>query len=332
MHPTHLKMICEKFHLGIPSGTMSSISGSRGGSFLWRIETNQTSYAIKQLSSQIDISNPKIVAKYELSEKIAFRFAEQGIPAVFALDASGHRLTLIENIGYLVYPWVEGQILKSNEISQTHALKIAEIIAELHKVNMSVAENQSLRFDIYSNDAIITAIDKAVSLKCPFAQKLNEKRNVIFTVNKKYHDAIPVLKAESVITHGDMDRLNIIWQGDEPKIIDWESARKMNPTHDVIRTSLGWSRVGLEQFSFDIYNKMLQTYKKSGGLLNKQHIEPALQAGFGSMIHWMIYNIEIACMSDSDVEKNRACEQIESVMSSMMKLQDMIPQLLKVDY
>ena len=329
MNPTHLKIICEKFHLGNPKETVISIPGSRGGSFLWRVEADEVSYAIKQLSPQIDINNPKIVAKYELSEQIAFRFAEHGIPAVFALESSGHRLTVIDNIAYLVYPWVEGQTLKSNEVSEMHALKIAVIIARLHKINMSVPENKSPRFDIYSNEAIINAIENALSLKCPFAKVLNEKRNVFLTVNKKYQDAIPVLKEESVITHGDMDRLNILWQGDEPKLIDWESARKMNPTHDMIRTSLGWSRVGLEHFSYEIYNKMLEAYKKSGGVLNKQHIEPALTAGFGSMIHWMLYNLDIACTSDSNVEKNTACEQIESVIQSVTKLQDMIPRLVR---
>jgi hypothetical protein len=43
-----------------------------------------------------------MVKKYELSEKIAYQFSLQGIPAVSAIENSGRRLFIIENTGYLV--------------------------------------------------------------------------------------------------------------------------------------------------------------------------------------------------------------------------------------
>lgn len=133
MNQQHLKLICAGLQLGTPHGAVTSVFGCRGGSFMWRVNTEKGSYAIKQLAPVIDLKNEKIITKYELSESIAYRFAQRGIRAVSAIKQSGKYLNIIENTGYLVYPWVEGYTLGRNEISETHALKIAEVIAKLCK-------------------------------------------------------------------------------------------------------------------------------------------------------------------------------------------------------
>src|SRR5579863_10397196 len=117
MNQKHLKFICTELQLGSPEGAVTSVYGCRGGSFMWKVKTDKDSYAIKQLAPVIDLKNKKIIAKYELSEKIAYRFRQQGIQAVSAIEKSGKRLNIIENTGYLVYPWVEGYTLGRNEIS-----------------------------------------------------------------------------------------------------------------------------------------------------------------------------------------------------------------------
>src|SRR5580658_7448697 len=137
MNQDHLKFICAELQLGSPKGVATSVYGCRGGSFMWRVNTEKGSYAIKQLAPVIDLKNERIITKYELSETIAFRFTQLGIPAVSAIDKFGKYLTILENIGYLVYPWVEGYTLDRNEVSESHALKIAEMLAKLHSININ---------------------------------------------------------------------------------------------------------------------------------------------------------------------------------------------------
>ena len=66
MNKNHLKYICAELQLGAPSQTITRIYGSRGGSIIWKIKTKQGYYAIKQLSLEIDLTNEKMVNKYEL--------------------------------------------------------------------------------------------------------------------------------------------------------------------------------------------------------------------------------------------------------------------------
>jgi hypothetical protein len=54
---------------------------------MWRLDTDQDAYAIKQLSKDIDLTNDHIIKNYELSERIASRFSALGIPAIPAIEA-----------------------------------------------------------------------------------------------------------------------------------------------------------------------------------------------------------------------------------------------------
>lgn len=330
MNQQHLKFICTELQLGSPKGAVTSIYGSRGGSFMWRVNTDTGSYAIKQLAPVIDLKSQRIITKYELSETIAYRFAQQGIQAVSAIKKAGKHLIIIENTGYLVYPWVEGSSLGQNEILETHALKIAEIIAKLHKINMSVPEIEAAHVDLHTSESIVEAIDNTVSFKFPFAKTLKENQNLILAMYDNYLAAVPLLLEDTVVTHGDLDRLNILWNNaGQAILIDWESARKMNPTREIIRASLVWSGIGINDASLPLYSHMLNTYIKSGCALNPNHVNAALYSMVGSTVNWMLYNIKLACSSDVLRETDTAIEEVNSCVTSIKRLKILLPDLLK---
>ena len=332
MNQSHLEFICAELLLGMSNESVTSIHGSRGGSFIWRVNTDKGSFAVKQLAPAIDLKNTKLVSKYELSEVIASRFALEGIEAVSALEKSGKHLIIIDNSGYLVYPWVQGYVSAHNEVSEVHAVKIAEVIAKLHRINLYVPEIGEPRVDQYSSDNIIEAIDKVASFKFPFAKILKENQSFILSMNDKYLAVTPFLLENTLVSHGDLDQLNIIWgEADQPILIDWESARKINPTREIVRASLVWSGVGGDNpSSLAIYNSMLRTYISSGGTLNLNHMNAAFYSSIGSMIFWMIYNIDMVCTSDVPEIRATAIKEISEVMIAMKKFNVLVADLLIV--
>ncbi len=334
MNQKHLKYICTELQLGSPIGIATNVFGSRGGSLMWRVNTEKGSYAIKQLAPVIDLKNEKMVTKYELSENIASRFAQHGIPAVCALEHAGKRLFLIENIGYLGYPWIEGTSFGRYDTSEPYALKIAALLAKLQNIHLNVPEADPPRFDVYENDTIVSAIDKAVSLSCPFAIALKENQDLILSMNDRYHTVIHILKEDTVITHGDLDQLNVLWdKSGQPFLIDWESTRRMNPTRDIIRTSLSWScfnSMSSDDPSFSLYGTMLTTYHQACGMLNKNHIDAALNSVVGSLVFWMLYNINIACTSSILEERDIAVKEVNEVLIGFFRLNKFFHQLLLI--
>lgn len=326
-----IKLICSNLQLGEPVNEITSVDGSRGGSFIWQVNTDKSRYAVKQLAPAIDLKNEKMIAKYELSESIAHRFARERIAAVSAIAKSGKHLHIIDNTGYLVYPWVEGYLLGRNEISEPNALKIAEIIAKLHAINLSVPELDKPHVDIHSNDSIVEAIDKAAAFKCPFADALKENQIFILAMNERYLAVAETLLDDTVVSHGDLDQLNIIWdEADQPFLIDWESVRKLNPTREIVRTSLGWSGFGMGDASEEIYIHMLHAYMQSGGTINKYHVNPALYAPIGSMVNWIMYNIDLACGTNDPKVAATAMQEFSAALMSMKRYEQLIPDLLRV--
>jgi len=330
MNQHHLQFICTEMDIGSPGGSVKRVFGSRAGSMLWKFNTSKGSYVIKQLAPIIDLTSESILKKYELSEKIAYRFSQKGIKAVCALDKSGKHLIIIENIGYLVYPWVEACNLGIDTISEAHAIKIAEVIANLHVINLNVPEIAPSKFYIHTNSEIAEAIERVFSLKFPFSKALQENQSFILSANDSYQAIIPVLKEDTVVTHGDLDQLNVLWDKEKPILIDWETVRELNRTRDIVRSSLSWSGIGTENFSLPIYVNMISTFIKCGGRLNANHVDAALNTIFGSRIHWILYNINLVCTTDVSEERDTGINEINRSLMEMIRAKKLMPDLFKI--
>lgn len=146
-----------------------------------------------------------------------------------------------------------------------------------------------------------------------------------------YLDAVPFLLEDTIITHGDIDQLNVLWDKSEQAIlVDWESARKMNPTREIIRASMCWSGIGTNESSLPIYSHMLRTYIESGRRLNINHVNAALYSVVGSAVNWILFNIKLGCTNDIPKENNTATEEINSSVMSIKKAKILIPELVKI--
>ncbi|MFS1511599.1 phosphotransferase [Chengkuizengella sp. SCS-71B] len=55
------------------------------------------------------------------------------------------------------------------------------------------------------------------------------------------NNAAKLLASNTVISHRDLDSKNVMWNQDNPVLIDWESAGYINPMQDLIETAIYWS-------------------------------------------------------------------------------------------
>ena len=103
MKAVHLNLLCEHFSLGFPIECVGRIQGGLLH-VMWRVETSKGSYAVKQLSKDIDLADTAVVKNYDLTEEVALAFAAQCIPAICSIRKSDKSLFIIDKMGYLVYP------------------------------------------------------------------------------------------------------------------------------------------------------------------------------------------------------------------------------------
>lgn len=97
----HLNLICDHFNLGIPTQAPTRVHGGLLH-IMWRLDTDKSSYAIKQLSKDIDLQNEQVIKNYELSEQIASSFIAQNIPGVCTLLQSDHFNATAANINIAI--------------------------------------------------------------------------------------------------------------------------------------------------------------------------------------------------------------------------------------
>ena len=137
MNIQHLKIISDQLQLKLITESAQQIpSGPGGGHLCWKVKSNKEAFFIKQLDPKLNVNDEKIIARYELCESVASRFSQQGIPAVYAIRNNNKSVIVLDDIAYLIYPWIEGYQL--NEVSTDHAIKISETLAKIHVINLDV--------------------------------------------------------------------------------------------------------------------------------------------------------------------------------------------------
>jgi thiamine kinase-like enzyme/RimJ/RimL family protein N-acetyltransferase len=324
----HIKAICHHFNLGAPIQVPTRVHGGLLH-IMWRLDTDKGSYAVKQLSKDINLKNEQVIKNYELSERLASRFVAHDIPGICAIAQSGKYLFMIEGTGFLVYPWVNAKALDQHAVSEHHALKIATILAKMHCLNLDEPEITQPEFYTHTNQKILELFDKAVKFVCPFAANLRKNQKNILAANEAYQNSIPTLKTHIIVSHGDLDQKNVLWDSsNNPILIDWESSCKINPTYDIINTAFYWSGI-TSTFDKDLFFKMIEAYQKAGGVINKDHVVAACYGAF-SWIGWLVYNIERSCVSGNSEHKAMGIEQVNQTLATILRLQTIMPEVIKI--
>jgi hypothetical protein len=204
----NLDEICTLFNLGKPIKLPERVYGGLLH-IMWCVETVVGSYAVKQLSSDIKLTEA-VMINYELTECIAASFIKLGIPAVSAIEQNGKSLIIIDGHGFLVYPWVHAKALDKDAISEKNAIHIPTILAKMHLMDIDVPEITEPKFVVHGNDKILKLIDKAESSNYNFAKELSKYKDAILAVNDDYQNAILILRRHFVVSHGDLDQKNVL--------------------------------------------------------------------------------------------------------------------------
>ena len=116
-NPHHIRQLCSRLSLGLPTLSLSPVQGGFHHR-MWRLQTDEGIYAVKQLADDTDIANPQVIKHFNLTETVADTFGSYGIYSISALQSKEGFVQLIENSAYLVYPWSEAKGLAISQLSK----------------------------------------------------------------------------------------------------------------------------------------------------------------------------------------------------------------------
>jgi thiamine kinase-like enzyme len=297
---------------------------------MWRLDTDRGSHAVKQLSASLDLEDPRMLHDYNVSEAVAEAFAKRGIPAVFALEHAGDYLQLLEGVGYLVYPWRDAANLGAERISEPHALQVAGILARMHATELSFPDLRHHEFDMNSGDNIAMLVDLAQALHTELADTLRRGLPSFLEIVDAQTAAIRALRSHVVVCHGDLDQKNVLWdrQG-EPALIDWESARQLNPTYELLLEALNWSGIW-SRFDRELCKKFMAAYRAAGGVIEEEAVAASYHCILGDWVYWLMYNVG-RCLDTEDAGRRIVGEkQVSFALAVLQRIMDHVPGLLSV--
>lgn len=133
-----------------------------------------------------------------------------------------------------------------------------------------------------------------------------------------------------MVSYADLDQKNVLWNADDkPILIDWESARKVNPTYEIVNASLDWNGITTDRFNEKRFIAMICAYKTAGGIIDKRVLEAAFYGVLGNWFNWMAYNIKRACVIEESAKKQVGIREVNQVLATIIRLRKMIPGLLR---
>lgn len=311
----NIELFCEKYGFG----KVLKIDKLTGGLMhkMFKVETDLGLFCVKVL-------NPEVMARetaydnFVLSEKISNFAKDNNIPVSSALDIEGEYIKELDGFYYMVFDFVNGKTLQDNEITIDHCKKIGSILGKLHsldyrKIGLSpniVKYKRLYEWNEYLNNH---NFDK-MSYKELYLKNYSKYNSILKRANERFNDS----NINQTLCHLDMDPKNVMWDGEEPIVIDWECANVSNPERELLEDALCWS--GFLSDNFD-KNKFIAVFMEHAKYksISDAHWYDVICGNLVGRLGWLKYNLERSlgiCSNDEEeikLAENEVTKTIQEI-------------------
>lgn len=318
--PEHMRFLCEQLGLGIPAEVPERVFGGFHHR-MWRLETDCGLYAVKQLGPDTDATDPDTVDHYNATESVAEAFTHHGISAIHALRREADYLQIVAGAGYLVYPWTDAVAIDAKNLSQHHAQKIAALMAKMHRADIQVSGLKDSPLAAHAEDNILLLVDRAIARHARDYKHLEEHLPGLIAIASRQEEAVQTLARHRVICHGDLDQKNVLWSATgEPILIDWESARRLNATHETVLVALEWSGI-TSAFEFALFEKFIAAYQAAGGVIDSDLLPAAFDRVSGNWLDWLMFNVGRTIDLADPEQRSVGAAQVDLALATLLRLE-----------
>lgn len=295
---------------------------------MYAVTTTKGKYAVKALNPQIML-RPGVMQHLINSERIVSIAANN----IAALPAKRFKDTFMQKIDgqfYMVFEWVEGKSLKPDQINAIHCEKMGAVLAGIHMTDFSVL---NIKNDFTAKDQLIDwnyYLKKGQDNNAVWTNLMSENIEKLYDWNAKTNKASAMLAANMVISHRDLDPKNVMWNQDEPIVIDWESAGYVNPVHELIETAIYWSEDQKGEIDKERFLAFISGYKNKYGMLQTDW-DAVLQNGFSGKLEWLEYSLKRSLLIEctDKTEQQMGTDQVTGTIKSINRYADTMTELKK---
>ncbi|MBO5197533.1 MAG: phosphotransferase [Lachnospiraceae bacterium] len=300
--------ICNQLNLG----TIKEPPRPLKGGFLHRVYSLFTAkgrYAVKLLNPYV-MQRETAMDNFRRAEELETLLTQHGLPILPALSFRGKKLQEINGQFFYLFDWFEGRSLKREEIKESHCCRIGTLLAQIHEIDkreQHVAHNElHIDWDYYIEQLACSNQDLSALLK--------RNRSLLYESQERGNAALKTLPPVITICHNDMDCKNVLWNGDDCRIIDLECLAYSNPFLELYEMALCWS--GYEDCNIDCQRlkAFIQSYSDAGGELPTDW--ETLHDGNYGRLEWLEYNVKRSLGRNCSVqEQSIGISEVQNTMA-----------------
>lgn len=323
-----IEKLIQKDNLGKETKSIEKVTGGLSHR-MYKVETDKGIYAVKELNSGV-MKREKAYSNFVFSEKVTDIAKENGISAIGAIKFDNDIMVKIEDSYFMVFEWLDGRILKAEEIKEKHCEIIGNILAQIHNTDFSkIEDNERKNIDTKSFNWN-SYVQIAKEQNKPYIQELKQNIDLLYEFNEKSIEALEYAKNNLVISHTDLDRKNVMWQDDKPFIIDWEASGYINPTIELIQVAWYWSGGDIESIDYNKFEKVINSYKQNyKGNIDK-NVDILINADVYGGLAWLDYNLKRSLCIENEYEQDEIKLAENEVIQSLKEIKYNISQFGKM--
>ena len=320
----HFQHIIQKYSLGMMLAAPTPVLGG----FLhttYRLDTSEGSFAAKVLNSAV-MARPEAYDNMLRSEKIA-RALSAVVPAVCAIEADGSPLVKIGNEYVMLYPWLSSKPLFPPQLTPRHAAVIGDLLGKIHAFALKCEDFPSDRPEPNDWDALL-ALAAEKDADAVWLPGLRDALPDLAAMERDTVRALEVPARGTSAGHRDLDPKNVLWNGLEPSVIDWEAAGPVDPDAELIDVLLSWADDGRGGLSREMGESLLAAYRARRSAAGADW-DALCAASAKNPLDWLAYNIRRASgigIAD-DSERHVGESEVQKTLRSLARRREELAQI-----
>ena len=281
---------------------------------MFKIFTDKGKYIVKLLNPNI-MKRSTAMDNFNRADSFEEILQSNNIKAVYSLKFNNKKMQEIDGQYFYVYEWYDGKSLKDSEITEYHCKQIGKALAEIHNIDLKNVkyntDEKNINFKYY--------IKLSKEKLSPIYDLIYDKLDILNESMNKGNMAIKSLPNYLSIYHNDMDSKNVMWLGNDYKLIDLECLGYSNPYLELYELALCWSGYEKCNINFDLFKTFINSYFDNSKLDKNIDWESIYYANNGRL-EWLEFNIKRSLMIDCDTEEeqkigiNEVKETIEHII------------------
>ena len=316
-----LEDICNQYGLGALECPPMQLKGG----FLhkmYALYSEKGRYAVKLLNPHIMQRNTAM-ENYRRAEELERLLEKNRLPIIPALQFEGRKMQNMDGQYFFLYKFYDGKSLKSTEIKEVHCREMGSLLAKIHRLGSR--EEQQVRSEIQVDWDFY--IEKLETQNQDLYKLLKDNRSILYESQTNGNLAIKKLPKVVTVCHNDMDSKNVLWNGNDYRLIDLECLDYSSPYIELYELALCWS--GYEECNIDYkrLHSFLRAYAEAGGKLLADP-ETAYWSNFGRL-EWLEYNVKRSLgMECAEDEVELGISEVKATMAHVVYYRDIKEVLL----